>query len=633
MKCKLVILSILFIALNIHSQNYRSSLTSKKDFKKLSFKPLSNKYGIVTSLKILYDLQNKKLYFTNSKQYKYHYEFVVNYLEIPQELKLFNKYNYKKSHKNKRFLLGNINYYKNINTYTLELSPADEMSIQDILFLYHKVKESSYFKNFKLFLNTARLVSEKHQLSVPCITADEIYGNQIYQPISFNKSFGKLRFIDIDNIENENIERTDIVVVNKPVLRLPVVNGVITTRMQTPLSHISVLGINRKIPVATYKNAYANTHLKKLNNQFVSFEVKPDTFYIKPISKKKFDRKTRTKKIKLKNLAINRSVDSLISGKYLNHKMIDVIGGKAANFGELHKLSLQHNFKVPECSFAIPFYYYLQHIKSYGIDKLINKTIHNYTTNKNDSLLAINLKNIQKKIKKSTINKSLLVKINQKINKSCHYKRIRFRSSTNAEDIVGFSGAGLYTSKTGILNDSNKTFEKAIKKIWASLWSKQAFFERDLFQINQKTVAMGILAHRSFPNEIANGVAITKNLYRKDFYGNVINLQLGEEPVVNPNKNVISEQLICYEGADIPLYSDKKAIEIITYSSLNKNTLILKNLEILNLSKQLTYIKKHFYKKVYKRRKSFLNFGLDIEFKIDGKHRDLYIKQARYFND
>ncbi len=633
MNYKLVILAFLLCSLGVNSQSYKSSLISKVDFDKLSYKPLSNKYGIVKSLKVVYDLKNKKLYYTNSEQYKYHYEFVINYLGITQELQNFNNYNYKESHKNKRFLLANINYYNNLNTYTLELSPADEMNIKDISFLYKKVKSTSYFKKFKFFLNTSRLVVEKQNLTIPFITADKIYGNQIYQPISLNKSYGKLRFIDIDNLKNEKIIKTDIVVVNKPVLSLPIVNGVITTRMQTPLSHISVLGINRKIPVATYKKAYTNNHLKNLKNQYVSFEVKLDTFYVKPISEKKFERKTKLKKKRLKSLKIREDIDSLISGKYLNYKMIDIVGGKAANFGELYKLAQTNNFKVPECSFAIPFHFYLQHVKNHNIYELIDKTINDYNIDKNDSLLFINLKNIKKKIKKAPINTSLITNINNRINNNCTYKRIRFRSSTNAEDIIGFSGAGLYTSKTGILNDTKKTFEKAIKKVWASLWNKEAFLERELFNINQKTVVMGILTHRSFPNEIANGVAITKNLYRKDFYGNVINMQLGEEPVVNPNKDITSEQILSYEGSDVELYNKKKAIEIITYSSLSKNKLILYDKEILSLAKQLNVIKKHFYKKVYKRRKSFLNFGLDIEFKIDGDNRDLYIKQTRYFND
>ncbi|WP_420553254.1 PEP/pyruvate-binding domain-containing protein [Tenacibaculum aiptasiae] len=633
MKPLITIVTFLFLAFNLHAQNYKGSLKTIEEFNKLSHKPLSNKYGFVKSLKIVYNLKNKKLYYTNSKTYKYHYEFVINYLEYNIPLDNFNKYNYKEQHKNKRFLLANINYYQNLNTYTLELSPADKMSVQDIIFLYNKIKSTSYFKNFKFFLNTSRLVKEKKQLSIPTISANEIYGNQIYQPISLNKSYGKLRFIDIDNLENEKIDKTDIVVVNKPVLRLPIVNGVITTRMQTPLSHISVLGINRKIPVATYKNAYTNPLLKEKNGNYVSFEVKPDTFLIKTISKKKFDRKTKERKRKLKDLDINSKIDQLISGKDLHHKMIDAVGGKAANFGELYKLSLNSNFKVPECSFAIPFYYYLQHIKKHNIDKLIHKTIDDYNTFKNDSLLFINLKKIKKEIKKAPIDSVLIANINKRISSNCNYDRIRFRSSTNAEDIIGFSGAGLYTSKTGVLNDSKKTFAKAIKKVWASLWNKSAFLERELFNINQKTVAMGILAHRSFPNEIANGVAITKNLYRKDFYGNVINIQLGEEPVVNPNKDIVSEQILCYEGADVELYSNKEVIEVITYSSLSKNKLILSEDEILNLSKQLYTIKKYFYKKVYKRRKTFLNFGLDIEFKIDGNNRNLYIKQARYFND
>ncbi|OSY89213.1 hypothetical protein WH52_00735 [Tenacibaculum holothuriorum] len=633
MRAIISILFCIYFCFQSYSQNYKSKLSSIADFNKLSYKPLSNKYGFVKSLKILYDLKNKKLYYTNSKTYKYHYEFVINYLELDISIDNFNKYNYQEKHKNKRFLLANINHYENINMYTLELSPADNMSIKDIVFLYDKVKSSTYFKNFKFFLNTSRLVLEKSKLPIPYITADEIYGNQVYQPISLNKAYGKLRFINIDSLDNISIENTDIVIVNKPVLTLPIVNGVLTTRMQTPLSHISVLGINRKIPVATYKKAYTNSYLKDLNNQYVSFQVKLDTFFIKPISKKKFDRKTRKRKKKLKDLAINKNIDTLIPGKFLHHKMIDIVGGKAANFGELYKLSIKNNFKVPECSFAIPFHFYLQHIKKHKIDDLIEKTIKNYSITQNDSSLFINLKKIQKRIKKASIDNSLIERINNYVTKNCGYKRIRFRSSTNAEDIKGFSGAGLYTSKTGILNNPKKTFAKAIKKVWASLWKKQAFLERDLFNINQKTVAMGILAHRSFPNEIANGVAITKNLYRKDFYGNVINIQLGEEPVVNPKKDIISEQLLCYEGADIELYNDKKAIEIIAYSSLSNNKLILTNDEILNLSKQLSIIKKYFYKKIYRTGKSFLNFGLDVEFKIDGNNRDLYIKQARYFND
>jgi len=108
---------------------------------------------------------------------------------------------------------------------------------------------------------------------------------------------------------------------------------------------------------------------------------------------------------------------------------------------------------------------------------------------------------------------------------------------------------------------------------------------------------------------------------------------LGEESVVNPKKDVICDQLISYAAvAKGELYGGKKAIEIISFSNLNNGKLVLSDSEIINLSKQAMLIKKYFYFK-YKKQRSFLNFAMDLEFKIDGKARVLYIKQARYFND
>jgi phosphoenolpyruvate synthase/pyruvate phosphate dikinase len=318
---------------------------------------------------------------------------------------------------------------------------------------------------------------------------------------------------------------------------------------------------------------------------------------------------------------------------YLNIKSVNLVGGKAANFSVLKKLSKKYNFKVPESSFAIPFYYYETHIKKSGADTLIKSLIDKYSTNSEPVDLSKELKNIQKKIKNTALNTPLIIDVENKIKSLADYRRMRFRSSTNAEDILGFSGAGLNDSKTGIVGDSIKTIEKAIKKVWASLWLERAFLERNYFNIDQNSVAMGILVHRSFPNEKANGVAITKNLYRESYFGTVINAQLGEEPVVHPNENITCDQLICYSGSNSKLY-DRNIVEVISYSSLNNRKLVLYESEIINLTKKLEQIKRYYYyNKIYRSRKSYLDFALDVEFKIDGHSRDLYIKQARYFND
>lgn len=629
-----IITFLLFYIGSIHLNHaqvpQKRTLHSIEDFTKLKGTPLTHKYGKVAAVKVVYDINEARLYFVNDNLYDYHYAFCNFYLGYRLDIDLFNKYNYTAEHARKRYLLGNINHYQANDLYTLELSPIDEMYPKDIEILYKEVQKQSYFKNFKFFINTARLERLRTIFNIPIVSAEELYGNQNYQAVSIQEGFGRLRFID--DIKKAKLSKNDIIVVNQPILNLPIVRGVITTRLQTPLSHISILGKNRKVPIVAYTKAYTNSDLRQFDNAYVSFKVKRDTFYIKKISEAVYLRKTKTKVKKKKALQKNTSVKGLLAMENLSHKDMHIVGGKAANFATLYQLAKTNSFKVPESSFAIPFYYYEQHLKASGADKLLDALLLDYEHGKVKDVKK-RLKEIRNAIKKMPVSDTLIKTIEDKICALGSYKRMRFRSSTNAEDIVGFSGAGLYTSKTGIVGDTEKTIEKAVTKVWASLWKLKAFEERDYFNIDQRSVSMGILVHRSFPNEAANGVVITKNLYRKGYYGKVINVQLGEESVVDPKDGIVCDQILCYAGANAKLYDDKDIIEIISYSSINHGKLVLSEKEILTISEQTENIKKRFYKKVYKRKKSYLNFALDIEFKIDGPNRDLYIKQARYYND
>ncbi len=632
-KNQFLILFLLITNLAYCQVNFKNNLKSESDFNSLKTAPVTKKYGRVDALKVVYDIKSKQLYFINSKVYKYHFRFCSGYLNISQSLQQFNNTNYKAEHKNKRFLLGNINHYLANDSYSLELSPIDDMQINDIKTFYNAVKKATYFNNFNFFLNTARLENLKSAIQIPTLSASDLYGDQTYQAVSTQKSYGILKFVNVDQLTKQNISKQDIIVINQPILELPITAGVITTILQTPLSHISVLGKNRQIPIAAYTKAMQSKVLKQYKNKYVSFEVTLDTFYIKPISKAQFIRKTKKEKKKTLFLTKNTTTKTLINIDNLNQKSINTVGGKAANFGVLYDLAKKEEFKIPESAFAIPFYFYEAHLKTSGADTLVKQMVYDYKINQDKTVLAKQLKAIQKRIKNTPIATKLIKDIEAKAKSLGNYTRLRFRSSTNAEDIVGFSGAGLYDSKTGIIGHKKKTIEKAIKKVWSSLWYQRAFLERDYFNIDQNSIAMGILVHRSFPNEKANGVAITKNLYRKNYLGNVINVQVGEASVVQPEAGVTCDQIICYSGSSSKLYNQKRIVEIISHSNLNNGNLVMSETEIINLSEQLEKIKKHYYYNVYKSKQKYLEFGLDIEFKLDGENRDLYIKQVRYFND
>ena len=208
---------------------YKTVLKSESDFNSLKTTPNTNKYGNVEALKVVFDLKENTLYFINSKVYKYHYRFCKGHLEIPETIKEFNNYNYIAQHPKKRFLLGNINHYLANDSYNLELSPIDEMQISDIKILYDEIKKVAYFKTFNFFLNTSRLEKLKSVLDIPTQSATDLYGDQTYQAVSAQKSYGCLKFISVDSLKYNNISKHDIIVINQAILELPITAGVITT--------------------------------------------------------------------------------------------------------------------------------------------------------------------------------------------------------------------------------------------------------------------------------------------------------------------------------------------------------------------------------------------------------------------
>ncbi|MEM6994237.1 MAG: PEP/pyruvate-binding domain-containing protein [Myxococcota bacterium] len=142
---------------------------------------------------------------------------------------------------------------------------------------------------------------------------------------------------------------------------------------------------------------------------------------------------------------------------------------------------------------------------------------------------------------------------------------VRVRSSSNAEDTPTFNGAGLYDSTSACAADvtdtaetsacdANKpprTLERALAKVWASLWNFGAFEERDYFQLDHAQIAMGATVSMRFEAELANGVAFTGNPVSSSDSRFTVNTQRGEVDVVSPTPGITAELalLTVVEGA------------------------------------------------------------------------------------
>lgn len=612
---------------------FLAAIQCTDDFSFLMGMPLSSRYAQVDAVKLVYDLKTNALYFINNHKYNFHYEFCTHSLAYEGDLSTFNEVEY--GHQGtRRFLLANLNYYQASDIYTLEFYAGDQISTAQIRDLYDLVAQKVYFRE-KLRLLAGGGIQLPDLDTARIISVNQLFANQRYQPMVLGKSYGYLQLVEKSDFETHAFTGRDIILTDFLPNDLPFCQGILTTAFQTPLAHINILSYNRKTPNCAYKTAWEDPQIRALAGKLVCYEVLADTFYLREASQAQaqfvWDLK---RKEPGKILPCDLREKRLLDIAQIDRNSVAIVGAKAANFGELDKISLPDHSKIPtpEGAFAIPFYYYQQHITQHHLQGLIDRILQSDSILYNRTLLDKNLKTLRDSIVARPLDPGLLQRVTAKMKATKEYTDFRFRSSTNAEDIAGFTGAGLYTSKTGSLVRPDKTVDHAIKKVWASLWTLRAFEERMHANIDQTKLAMGILVHRAFGTEEVNGVAITRNLYREGYPSFTVNIQIGESSIVLPENQATPEQLLLNYG-NLDANSDDFNAEYIAQSSLNDFKPILSKDELRQLAAYLYAIKKRFYYAAggMVLGPDFYDFAMDIEFKLDKGTRKIYVKQAREY--
>lgn len=608
-------------------KDYKNALLSQADFDSLAGEPLSSKYDDVISVKVIWNLKDDQLYFINSENFKYHHEFADKYFNHWNTIQTFNATNY---HTNfmQEFCLGNLNYSKNNHAYSLELSSTASYQVSQIETFYKKLEDAvSYTDKIKLLISSDYLIKNANDIDVSKVSVSEFFGDQPFQIINEGEVCGRLVFLESEK-DYYKINTSDIVIVHGSPTSIPLCRAIISDQVQSPLSHIQLLSRNRKIPSLSISNKKLYDDFISYLNQVIVLSVESDDYYIEATDSSCID-ELYVRPTKSESLTFDIQKKGLLKEKNLSFKNKHAVGNKAAGVGELAKMAKDHDaeFSVPENIFGIPFYYFNQHVQDsviFNLKRELSKIEKPYA----DTATHAILKSIRKRIKELPISEELILLVSNEI-KNSKYKSFRFRSSCNAEDVDDFNGAGLYTSKTGVLGDTIKSFEKAIKAVWASLFNDQAYIERWSKNIDENTVFMGILVHRNFPDEEINGVAITTNIYRHNSYGITLNLQKGDNKVVSPDENTISELCVIADKGIFIDRDESKIIDFISFSSESPNKPLLTDEQYRKLYDALAQVKTKFYYKKYGNASvEFNEYSLDIEFKFDNNGK-LYLKQVR----
>ena len=476
--------------------------------------------------------------------------------------------------------------------------------------VYHPRGQSQveyYLNNRELFS-----VAEIH-----VITSDSLYGDTEYMPLNAGEAVGILREPGYTGA----LSRRDIPIFRTPPNTLSHVAGVLTTTRQTPLSHVNLIARQNGIPNAFISGLADDPAVESLYGSIVRLEVRADGYSITEASPEDYSAhwdslRPEGVSFPVRDLAVT-SISSLDDACYSNWTSI---GSKAANVAELGRFL---PFDAVPHGIAVPFYYYDSFFRINGLYYRMEELLELPEFQNDPEYRREALDDFRSLVEFSPFPDWMLDSLGAIQARFPEGTSLRCRSSTNTEDLPGFSGAGLYRSYTHHPDEGH--IACTIRQVWAGLWTYRAFEEREFYRIDHFQTAMGVLIHPSYRNELANGVAITSNILDPAVPGYYVNAQNGEDLVTNPEGSSVPDEftVIIYS----PLGED---ICEVVYTGFSNRTEaeehVLSEEQILLLSEYLNSIRDHF-SHLYPFEPDG-SFAMEIEFKVtaDGI---LTVKQAR----
>lgn len=609
------------------------------------------------SVKFLVDRANGgTVYFIDSARWRLHFDWFWEMVQgrdpfdlcterarHDTEWGLFSQANYQRTN-TRRFYLGTVIRYPDSGLLTFELAPGDQITGPLIEDAFFRVAEAMFDGRRLAFRpNTERLQRIALELEgrLPIVPTERPFEGQTLQTLNPGVGYGVLERVSADEISSAPISYRSILLLDRVPLDLPPVNGTITEELQTPLSHVNVLSQNRGTPNMALRNASEDPRVQPLIGRLVRLEVAPAGFSLRVATATEaqafWDSRLGERPIVRPERELwTRAILDLEADRGFGDTIR--IGAKAAQYAELLRLDFRRwtlsnvacrtsgapveaRLPVPRPAFAIPFSRYVEHLMRNGIDVELDALLSDPVTladpvARRDALLAL-----RERIESAPVDPELLGELELLLRRSYGTERVRFRSSTNVEDLSGFNGAGLYESHSAQLGTGVREVEDALRRVWSSLWTPRGFEERELFGIDQSAIAMGVLIHRGFPDEEANGVAITTNVLQPDSHGYYLNAQLGELSVVQPETGDLPEQLL-YKFYDPP------EIVVLGRSTATGGRPVLSSVETHRLACALSAIHARFQDH-YRPRLGGEPFAVDVEWKLAGPERALVVKQAR----
>lgn len=441
-----------------------------------------------------------KIHWIDTRRYIYHFDYLQSRYLTLADSDTFNAANY--SQTNRRFILGSVLRYPRLGKYGVELWEGDKVE-PELLRMMMKQLQDVFFAPLTFKPNSERQQTAASAASLPVIGIDEAYGSRNQLVLNRGRAVGRL--VRVKAGAENRLLPGDIAVLDDMPIRLPPVAGIISTTFSTPINHVSLLAKAWGIP--NVYSAQVNEQWHALEGHQIVLDATGASVTVRLATAREVSdaarvdttRSIRAPRVDAGFVGLPALVDQDVGWARRT-------GAKAANLGQVAALARKGTagFTVSP-GFSIPFAFYDRFVSANDLQNSINAFLadprRNDTGWREKALSALRADFARGLIPDADVSAIIARRAGLLGDAS-----LFVRSSTNAEDLPGFNGAGLYDT---VPNVSNRAMlSAAMKTVWGSIWNDRAYLAREAARIDHRAVRPAILVQAGIDAD-ASGVMTT----------------------------------------------------------------------------------------------------------------------------
>lgn len=551
------------------------------------FEQLCGVLGGHPYVKVVVDRQQGVWHILDSAVHSFHVNYIATEVqgltleELDAELDRFNHSVYQDPER--RFLLGVLSLHSGGGPQeqpqpflVLETTEADTMGAELLTEFYRFVREQ-LDSALALLVKPANHGQENALTSVPETVLPRTQGHELFAaapfvPLTLGSAVGRLRaFASAEEYRAARPHLTWYDIVAMPVVPddIPRLAGLLNGLPTTPLSHTNMLAAGWGIPNAIVRGILDRIAAEDLDGAWIRYDVTADNAVVER-AEQPLDLSEpawHTQRIRLD--APQVADDPILPLSELRSQDRRGYGTKAANLGELHHVLrhgsarltgyysvprpprpdllghlagrlqapehvdlaeaagefLARHVSAPE-GIAVPFAVQQRFLDSSpAVQQSIGKLKMALELDAMDAVDTVCVQ-LQHLVRTVPVPDDLVRALDTHLVKHlAGTSRFAVRSSSNAEDLPGFSAAGIYESHTKVTDLPGLL--DAVRQVWASLLSPRSVRLRHQAGISLDDTYMGVIVQRYEPSPLG-GVMVTCNpINRADFRNVYLNCAHG----------------------------------------------------------------------------------------------------------